>query len=67
MNHKAGRRISIPTHDYTAAIELAVSWLGKRYLLAKPINGARHVNGVSRSMSTDGWRFKMERSVDTED
>lgn len=27
----------IPFHDYSAAIENAVSWLGSRYLLAEPI------------------------------
>jgi len=48
MNDEASRRISLPTHDYTAAIQAAVSWLGKRYLLATPINGVRHVNGASR-------------------
>jgi hypothetical protein len=30
-------RPSIPLHDYSTAIETAVSWLGSRYLLAAPI------------------------------
>lgn len=33
------RRLSneaLPMHDYRAALETAVSWLGERYLLAEP-------------------------------
>ena len=29
---------SIPVHDYSPALQGAVSWLGKRYLLAEPLN-----------------------------
>lgn len=29
---------SIPHHDYSPAVQGAVSWLGKRYLLAEPVN-----------------------------
>ena len=29
---------SIPTHDYRPALQGALSWLGKRYLLAEPLN-----------------------------
>ena len=28
----------IPQHDYRAAIQGALSWLGDRYLLAEPLN-----------------------------
>lgn len=28
---------SIPLHDYSPALESAVSWLGERYLLAEPV------------------------------
>jgi hypothetical protein len=28
----------IPPHDYRPALEGALSWLGKRYLLAEPLN-----------------------------
>jgi hypothetical protein len=27
-----------PTHDYRAALQNAVAWLGNRYLLAEPLN-----------------------------
>jgi hypothetical protein len=29
---------AIPTHDYRPALQDALSWLGKRYLLAEPLN-----------------------------
>ena len=28
----------IPVHDYRPALQGALSWLGKRYLLAEPLN-----------------------------
>jgi len=28
---------SLPLHDYSSAIQGAVSWLGERYLLAVPV------------------------------
>lgn len=28
----------IPPHDYRPALQGALSWLGKRYLLAEPLN-----------------------------
>jgi hypothetical protein len=28
---------SIPLHDYSPALQTAVSWLGERYLLAEPV------------------------------
>ena len=28
---------SIPLHDYSPALQTAVSWLGNRYLLAEPV------------------------------
>jgi hypothetical protein len=30
----------LPTHDYSLALQDAVSWLGDRYLLATPIKAA---------------------------
>jgi hypothetical protein len=32
--------LSLPVANYSTAIATAVQWLGDRYLLAKPINGA---------------------------
>jgi hypothetical protein len=29
---------AIPPHDYSPALQGALSWLGKRYLLAEPLN-----------------------------
>jgi hypothetical protein len=29
---------TIQTHDYRPALQGALSWLGKRYLLAEPLN-----------------------------
>ena len=29
---------TIPTHDYSPALQGALSWLGSRYLLAEPLN-----------------------------
>lgn len=29
---------TIPPHDYRPALQGALSWLGKRYLLAEPVN-----------------------------
>jgi len=31
---------SLPVSNYSSAIASAVAWLGDRYLLAKPVNGA---------------------------
>lgn len=28
----------IPLHDYSPALQTAMSWLGNRYLLAEPVN-----------------------------
>ena len=30
-----------PPHDYQAALQNALSWLGNRYLLAEPLNRRR--------------------------
>jgi hypothetical protein len=29
---------ALPRHDYTPALQSAVSWLGDRYLLAEPVS-----------------------------
>jgi len=31
----------MPPHDYRPALQNALSWLGKRYLLAEPLNQRR--------------------------
>jgi hypothetical protein len=31
----------LPTHDYSPALQGALSWLGSRYLLAEPLNRRR--------------------------
>ncbi len=36
-NFKALSR-TVPPHDYQVALQGALSWLGKRYLLAEPLN-----------------------------
>lgn len=47
---------SIPTHDYSNAIESAVSWLGRRYLLAVPINHrARRPSGAVWYLESHRW------------
>ena len=30
--------LTVPPHDYRPALQGALSWLGKRYLLAEPVN-----------------------------
>jgi hypothetical protein len=37
-------RKALPTANYGSAVARAVAWLGDRYLLAKPINGAKVVD-----------------------
>jgi hypothetical protein len=29
---------ALPAHDYRTALQIALSWLGDRYLLAQPVN-----------------------------
>jgi hypothetical protein len=29
---------ALPVHDYRTALQIALSWLGDRYLLAQPVN-----------------------------
>jgi hypothetical protein len=41
---------AIPTHDYRPALQGALSWLGKRYLLAEPLN--RRSEDKSPQMAT---------------
>ena len=45
---------SIPVHDYSPALQGAVSWLGKRYLLAEPLNrrGVGHKPHVEEPQRT---------------
>jgi hypothetical protein len=35
------RNALLPRHDYQAALQNAVSWLGDRYLLAEPVSRRR--------------------------
>ena len=47
---------STPIHDYSNAIQSAVSWLGSRYLLAAPINSRPHRRPPALwSLSSDRW------------
>jgi hypothetical protein len=32
---------AVPQHDYSPALQGALSWLGNRYLLAEPVNRRR--------------------------
>lgn len=48
---------AIPQHDYQPALQGALSWLGKRYLLAEPLNRRSddrkvEVNEPQRSQSS---------------
>lgn len=36
-NSKAHSQVKMP-HDYRPALQGALAWLGKRYLLAEPVN-----------------------------
>ena len=38
MKNSKKLKQAIPTHDYRPALQGALSWLGKRYLLAEPLN-----------------------------
>jgi hypothetical protein len=38
MTNFKGLSQTLPQHDYRPALEGALSWLGKRYLLAEPLN-----------------------------
>jgi hypothetical protein len=46
---------STPFHDYSVAIESAVSWLGSRYLLAAPVQPHRRPNPHR------GWYLQSDR------
>jgi hypothetical protein len=41
MKTNKAPRQKIPTHDYSPALQGALSWLGNRYLLAEPLNRRR--------------------------
>ena len=38
MKTSTSQKPTIPPHDYRPALQGALSWLGKRYLLAEPLN-----------------------------
>jgi len=38
VKNKKALKQAIPPHDYRPALQGALSWLGKRYLLAEPLN-----------------------------
>jgi len=38
MKNSNALRQANPPHDYRPALQGALSWLGKRYLLAEPVN-----------------------------
>jgi hypothetical protein len=50
---------SLPTHDYSLALQHAVSWLGDRYLLAAPINVGHRI-GHMRAPRTP-WLYLVEQ------
>lgn len=37
---------TLPVHDYSGAIQSAVSWLGERYILAAPVTPRRDAREV---------------------
>ena len=43
---------TVPPHDYTPALQGALSWLGNRYLLAEPVN-RRHDYSIPRNAPSD--------------
>ncbi len=55
MKTLATRKRLIPQHDYRAALQSAVSWLGERYVLAEPVR--RRDDGRRSWFSTPprGW------------
>ena len=38
MKTSKAKNLTISRHDYGPAVQGALSWLGKRYLLAEPLN-----------------------------
>jgi len=38
MTNFKALNMRVPQHDYRPALQGALSWLGKRYLLAEPVN-----------------------------
>jgi hypothetical protein len=50
---------TLPQHDYRPALQGALSWLGKRYLLAEPLNRrADHTvqRNESQSAQPTAWK-----------
>lgn len=45
---------TVPPHDYRPALQGALSWLGKRYLLAEPVN--RRVDYSAQRSEPQGVR-----------
>lgn len=41
MTNTKSKSPPAPPHDYRAAVQDALSWLGNRYLLAEPLNRRR--------------------------
>ena len=49
----------LPVDDYSAALRNAVSWLGKRYLLAVPVT--RSEQATARYFPQDrGWHERLQ-------
>lgn len=44
----------LPVHDYRTALQVALSWLGDRYLLAQPVNRVSAQRGPNFA-ETRGW------------
>jgi hypothetical protein len=52
----------LPTHDYSPAVQGALSWLGKRYLLAEPPN-RRDANAPMMTPSFSGELRHAETNI----
>jgi hypothetical protein len=53
MPHKRNQTLrSLPVANYGPAIAKAVEWLGRRYLLAKPINARREPRSETTNATT---------------
>jgi hypothetical protein len=46
----------LPVANYSSAIAKALEWLGDRYLLAKPINGAANPSTPAETQSSTHQR-----------
>ncbi len=52
MKHETEASQTLPLHDYSRAVQSAVSWLGDRYLLAEPARRPGTWSGMSEKHRT---------------